>query len=341
VSASTVGGPLSPRTALLHWMAAHPPEFDVQALDRDGEPPTAWQERLRTRLWELLGGRSEPPRPELEVDAEVRQEDGFSVRRLTYAVEPGVRAAAWLLTPDPGRRRPGGVLALHGHGRGKDDALGPGPDGSGREYGGFAAEFARRGLLVLCPDARGFGERADPAGTGCHVLGLASLLLGRSLVAQRLHDDLVALGLLRALSGSTRLAAVGLSEGGKRALWLGAMDERVTVTVVSGYFTRVRREIEAWDRLRGWDICNAVPGLLAVADLPELAALCAPRALCLDWGRADGLYTPDAVEEAAAAVAAAYERLGAAERFRFHVHEGGHRFGGEPVLDWVVAQLGR
>jgi len=322
---------LSPRAALAQWMAAHPPEFD---LGRSEGGLADWQGQLRERLWVLLGGRVDQVKPDLRLDVPTAGE-GFSVRRVTYTTEPGVRAAALLLTPDPGRRRPGGVLALHGHGGGKDDPLAAG------SYGAFAAETARRGYLTLVPDARGFGERAD-ARRGCAIVGLSSLLLGRPIAGQRCHDDIAALSLLRALSGSRRLGVVGLSEGGKRTLLVAALDERVTVAVVSGYFTRVRAEITEWDRLAGWDICNAIPGLAALADLPEVAALCIPRALCVDWGRQDGgLYTPAAVEEAAAAVAAAYAREGVAERFHLHAFDGDHRFGGAPVLDWLEAALGQ
>ncbi len=330
--AGSVGATSAPE-AVRAWMEAHPPEF---RLSDTGPSMADWQHRLRERLWPLIGGRIDPgrdlPKPELDLGLpEVA--DGHTRRRITYATEPGIRAAAWLLTPSPDRRRPGAVLALHGHGP-------AGKDGPAAEDG-FATDLARRGFLVLVPEARGFGERSDPSGAGCHITGVASLLLGRPIAAQRLWEDVAALTLLRALAGTHKLAAVGHSEGGRRALMLGALDERVAVTVVSGYFTSIRQEIALWQRLRGWDICNATPGLAAVADLPEVAALCLPRALCVDWGRADQLYTPEAVEQAVGQVSALYRREGLDGRLLTHGHDGGHHFGGAPVLDWVHQQLAR
>ena len=326
----TADGPLSPQAALQLWVETHPPEFRLA----DGFGGAAdWQPKLRERLWQLLGGRVDPardlPKPELQLGT-ARSEDGYSARRLTYVVEAGVRAIALLLTPEPARRRPGGVLALHGHGPGKDLAV-----------SAFGADLARRGFLVLVPEALGFGERADRTGSGCHTLGLASMLLGRPIAAQRLRDDVAALTLLRALAGTHRLAVVGHSEGGRRALLLGALDERASAIAISGYFTAIREEIVRWERLRGWDLCNALPGLLAVADLPELAALCLPRSLCIDWGRHDTLYTPDAVEQATTAVAAFYAGEGLGERCCVHGHDGGHQFGGGAVLDWLERELSR
>ena len=328
---------MAPQVLLAARLAATPPEFALAAVEG---PLPQWQARLRERLWVLLGGRPPQEPPDLRVGPpEMR--DGYALRRVTFrAAAEGGRGAAWLLTPDAGRRRPGGVLALHGHGPGKDGPAGEGSGGGGPAGdGAFGAAMARRGYIVLIPDAFGFGERADPSGRACGIVGLTSLLSGVPVAAQRLRDDAAALSLLRALSGSPRLGVVGHSEGGRRALLLAALDERVSAAVVSGYFTRVRDEISAWDRLAGWDICNALPGLVAVADLPEIAALCVPRALCIDYGRADPLYTPEAVEAGASQVADLYAREGCADRFLAHGTDGPHRFGGAAVLDWLDARL--
>ena len=318
--------PPSPQAALRAWIAAHPAEFGLERAEADFP---AWQARLRERLLVLLGGRSEPRRPELET-GRPQPRDGYVLRRLTFCAEAGpARLSAWLLTPDPGRRRAGALLALHDEGR--DELAGePWPERGGAEA--FGAALARRGQLVLAPDACSGGEQGA---------ALAALLLGRPVAGQHLRDDLAALSLLRALAGSARLGVLGCGEGGRRALLLAALDERVAVAAVSGYFTRLRDEIAAGDRLAAWDPASALPGLAALADLPEVAACCAPRALCIDWGRADGRYTPAAVEAGAAALAAAYAAQGASARLLLHAHAGGAAFGGVEVLDWLQEQLAR
>jgi dienelactone hydrolase len=311
------------------------PEFGLDGMTPAGWPE--WQRRLRERLWGLLGGARGPVPPDLRVGPP-EPDDGFAVRRLEYATEDGVRTSAYLLTPEPARRRPGAVLALHGHGGGKDDVVGRGDRArtAAHRYA-YGAALARRGFLVLAPDARGFGERAGGSERGCHVVALASLWLGRPVAAQRLADDIASLSLLRALGGGPGLAVVGLSEGGRRAAFLAALDERVRVAAVSGYFTTLRREVAAWERLWGWDLCNAVPGLCALADLPELLACCAPRHLWVEVGTEDPLFSPEAVAEGARRLAAAYAAAGVPERFRFHSFAGGHTFSGEPCLDGLSA----
>jgi dienelactone hydrolase len=180
---------------------------------------------------------------------------------------------------------------------------------------------------VLAPDARGFGERAA---SDCYAPGLISLYTGRPIPGQRLWDDMCSLDVLAALPyvDTDRLGCGGLSEGGKRTLFLAALDERVRVAVISGYFTRLRTEIAVWDRLTGWDICNAVPGLLAWADLPDIAALIAPRDLVIENGRQDPLYTLDGVVAGFRQSAATWNLLGVPERIELDLFDGVHEWSG-------------
>ncbi|NBX47134.1 MAG: hypothetical protein EBT22_08085 [Chloroflexi bacterium] len=204
-----------------------------------------------------------------------------------------------------------GIVALHGHGNmlGKELVTGTGADINGatpeelseligRYHSDFGARFARRGYVVITPDALGFGERVADRGAQHHqAMGRVVEYLGYTHTGLRLLDDIRALSILSAWPGvdASRIGVVGLSEGGKRTMFLSAFDERVRTAVVSGYFTTIRQEVEVWNRLGGWDLCNTLPGLLRVADLPEIVALIAPRPLLIQNGRGDPLYTLEAV----------------------------------------------
>jgi hypothetical protein len=132
---------------------------------------------------------------------------------------------------------------------------------------------------------------------------------------------------------ANRCGCGGLSEGGKRALLLAALDDRVQVAVVSGYFTSLRAEIAAWDRLGGWDICNVVPGLLRWADLPDVAALIAPRHLIIESGNMDPLYTLDGVVEAFNRASVAWNALGAGKNIELDLFDGVHEWSGRLCYD--------
>jgi hypothetical protein len=130
-----------------------------------------------------------------------------------------------------------------------------------------------------------------------------------------------------------RCGCGGLSEGGKRALFLAALDDLVQVAVVSGYFTSLRAEVAAWDRLAGWDICNVVPGLLRWADLPDVAALIAPRHLIVESGKRDALYTPKGVVEGFNRAAVAWNALGAGQNIELDLFDGAHEWSGRLCYD--------
>lgn len=328
---------LSVKGALQHWNSVSEPELGLAGVGT--AELTVWRKNLRAKLWELLGGPGEPVDPEPTVIMRT-EEDGFVRSLLHYQTEPGVATSAWLLVPTVAADGPlPGFLALHGHGRGKDDVLGMVLDGDPdavdhvrRVRYDYAVQLARRGYVVLAPDARGFGER----GAGdCHVPGLVSLYQGRCVAGQRLWDDLCSLELLGTLPevDASRLGCGGLSEGGKRTLFLAALDERVRVAVVSGYFTSLRVEISVWDRLASWDVCNAVPGLLRWADLPDVAALVAPRHLVIENGRSDPLYSLEGVVSGFDRAAAVWRKLGVADRVALDLFDGVHEWSGRVSYD--------
>jgi dienelactone hydrolase len=320
------------------------------------DQPTGWAEwrgALRAKVDELLGDippRSGPVRVE---HLERWDEDGYTRDRIAVVSRDGQEIPAYLLTPagdpPPGGRR--AVLCLHGHGRGKDDVVGePGPGMDAERAANrahieqhnydYARRLVRMGFVALAPDARGFGERSDGAegeDHRCYVPGVISLFLGRPITGQRLCDDLSALDYLSSLDGvdGHRIGCAGLSEGGKRTLYLAAMDDRIRAAVISGYFCTLNGAIRDWNKLANWDICNYVPGLLRYADYPDLAALIAPRPLLIENATDDGLYDQDAVQEAVERTARAYAVQEASDRFDVDMFTGGHRWSGAKSFAWM------
>ncbi len=315
---------------------------------------TAWRRDLRGKIAELLGGLPAArggPAAEL---LNRREDDGYVREKIAITGRDGVEIPAYLLTPT-GALPPGGkrraVLCLHGHGNGKSDVVGDPGRGSPEQRAeaaarisahnyDYARQFVKMGFVALAPDARGFGERTEGLGNSeseCIVPGLVSLFLGIPIAGQRLSDDLSAVDYLSSLPGvdPTRIGCVGLSEGGKRTLYLAAMDERIKAAVISGYFSTLTGAIREWSRLENWDICNYVPGLLRYADYPDLAALIAPRPLLVEYGTADDLYDETAVNEALDRTARVYAAQGAADHFDTDIFAGGHKWSGRKSLGWM------
>ena len=314
----------------------------------------SWRCALRGKVDELLGGL---PAARDEISAELlerREEDGYLREKLAIAGRDGVEIPAYLLTPT-GTPPPGGkrraVVCLHGHGNGKNDLVGDPGHGSPEQRAGVAAHIsahnydyarqcARMGFVALAPEARGFGERSENLEnpeSECAIPGLVSLFLGIPIAGQRLRDDLSAVDYLCTLHGvdAARIGCVGLSEGGRRTLYLSAMDDRIKVAVISGYYSTLTGAIREWQRLGNWDICNYVPGLLRYADYPDLAALLAPRPLLVEYATDDDLYDQDAVHEALEITARSYAAQGVSGHFDTDIFTGGHRWSGRKSFAWL------
>ena len=117
-------------------------------------------ERRRARLTELLGPEPEPVPLDVETLESVRC-DGYRRDKIVFDTEDTMSVPAYLLVPD-GREgaEPGAaVLACHGHGPGKSQAVGL--EHTDMPNADYALQLARRGYVVLAPDLRCFGERLD------------------------------------------------------------------------------------------------------------------------------------------------------------------------------------
>ena len=305
----------------------------------------AWQTALSLRLTDLLGGFPAEPTP-LDVQVTDATDEGSYVReRLTFRTEPGLRVPAYLLRPkrQPPERRGAAVLCLHGHGRGKDDVVAVAATPRERQHRvtalayDYGARLAERGYVVLAPDARGFGEWAAADGMTCGWAASSALLLGTTLVGMRVRDAMRAIDLLVGMPDvdPARVGCVGLSWGGTHTMWTAALDGRVAAAVISGAFGRLADSLIESSECA----CQVVPGLLSVADLPDIVSLIAPRPLLLQSGLADQHYTPEVVAEAFVVVRRAYALAGARESVALDQFAGGHVFGTEAAVDWLNGRL--
>jgi dienelactone hydrolase len=318
-----------------------------------------WRQELRARLRQLLGMDTMlgcPLEPRITERVEL---EGYVRERVLLQTEPGVIMPLYVFLPadlGPGERRPA-VIAPHGHG--SAGKLSPGGrrdipvlqetiEQHNYDYG---VQLVRRGFVVFCPDARGFGERRewprqgdDPdfvLGGSCEVLNHMAIPLGQT-VAGMWAWDLVRLAdyaQTRAECDPSRVGCAGLSGGGLQTLWLSALDDRISCAVISGYFYGSKDSLL---RLCNNCSCNYVPHLWEVADVGDIAALIAPRPLLVETGSFDSLNGERGVEnvtEQLAITRRAYELLGVGERLAHDLFEGEHMWHGKEAIPWLVQWL--
>ena len=114
----------------------------------------------------------------------------------------------------------------------------------------------------------------------------------------------------------------GHSGGGTTALWLSALDPRIAVLVASGCFSSFQASILAMEHCE----CNYVPGILALAEMGDLAALLAPRPFCAIQGDKDRIFPIQGALEQFPKVCRAYALHHAAGACQLNIHPGGHAY---------------
>ena len=305
----------------------------------------AWRDRCRERLTALLGANPE----RVPLDLEVRETidcGTYDRQSIVFDAEPGMSVPAFLLVPHE-RVAPGpAVLAQHGHGPGKSEVAGLDDDASreavAEHHGDYGHVLAERGYVVLAPDLRGFGERADwtpPDKYLCDLNLVHAQAAGTSPLAQNLWDLGRALDVLEQhpLVDPERIGMVGLSYGGTATLFLAAHDERIHAAVVSGYFN-------AWRDCHRvpWNLCGSqvLPGMLSEIEHVDLGALVAPRPLLIESGTDDLIFPADAAQREVTRLRAVYDALEVPERLEHDVFEGGHRWNGEKAYPFLAHWLG-
>ena len=111
--------------------------------------------------------------------------------------------------------------------------------------------------------------------------------MGRHLIGYEVQKILSAVDWFKKQDANTRVGVAGYHEGGLLAFYAAAVDKRIDVTLVSGYFTA--RE-KVWDE----PIYRNVWNLLTEFGDAEIASLIAPRALVVEHST-----IPELIDQAA------------------------------------------
>jgi dienelactone hydrolase len=305
-----------------------------------------WRQEFVDALMEGMGGLPSFSLPLDPLITESHQEDGYTRHRLLLRTEPCMSVPCWLLIPDgiaPGEQRRG-MLALHGHGNGKDDVCGLHHDDADKisnievHHYDYARRFAQRGYVVIAPDHRGFGERAMSKDTlwsrdPCNVLLIKTLLFGKNMLMLNIWDAMKCVDYLQSREdvAAERIGAIGLSYGGTMTLFATAFEPRIRAADVICYMNSFQDY-----GLRRSNFCgNQTPStLLSLGEMWDVAISIAPRPLLVESGIQDSGFAIETARMANAKVKAAYELLGLADRFDIDEFDGGHRFSGAKAFDW-------
>ena len=189
-------------------------------------------------------------------------------------------------------------------------------------YKGFGTALAEKGYMVISTDV------------SQHQIYES----GRTLMGERLWDLMRCVDYLISLPqvDRQRIGCAGLSLGGEMAMWLGAMDERISATVSAGILTYI-------DNLylkKGACQCFNFDGLRELVDFPDIFALTAPRPLQCENGLQDNpWFSVSLARPALAEIRQTYADLGQPGNVVLDAHPAGHIIDLPALVDFFDRHL--
>ena len=197
----------------------------------------------------------------------------------------------------------------------------------------IAIQAVRHGWAALVIEQRAFGERAEE-GISCNNRSLCDLLKGQPLTGQRVLDVMRAVDFIESQTDldAERIGCMGNSAGGTVAFYAACVEPRIRLAVVSCSFGT----FESTWLYKQHCACGYLPGLLKVADMPDLAGLIAPRHLMIVAGKQDYLARFDGVQQGYQIAQQCFAASGHPDRVTLLAAEGGHQF--YPELAWPAIQ---
>lgn len=310
-----------------------------------------WRRRFREKLIDLLGGFDYPSRPLSPKIVERKEFKEYVREKVLYWSDRFNLIPAYVLIPKNVDGRLPAVIAMHGHGYGKNDVVGIWEDGEDRVnpisrgyQKDFALSLVRHGFLVIAPEQSGFGERREekdvsmgPSSSSCWWLTLWSLMLGKTTIGRRVWDAIKTIDYLETRNDvdKDRIGMMGISGGGTTTLFTSALDDRIKVTVISGYLNTFRDSILSIKHC----IDNYIPGILKYGEMYDIASLIAPKPLFIESGTKDQIFPIKSTKYAYEKVRKVYEFLGVADRIDSEFFEGRHEICGKKAYKFLKKWL--
>jgi hypothetical protein len=277
----------------------------------------AWQKDVRAKLFELLKlddliqAKSSIPFNAKELSSADKQT--YRVRELEISSTSGRRIRIIVTVPASKSKPVPAVVCIGGHGStlyspydtttiaGKDQRMNR--DGI---YKGFGTVLSEMGYVTISTTVSQHEVYEK----------------GRLLMGERLWDLMRCVDYLQSMPDvdDSRIGCAGLSLGGEMAMWLGAMDERITAVVSAGFLT----EMDQMEH--NHCMCWKFDGLRDLVDFADIYSLIAPRPLQCQNGMLEPpsqFYVPLA-RRAMEEIRMIYRDLSWPENIILDVHDGGH-----------------
>lgn len=308
-----------------HWKIIEEPADKFPAIQK------AMLEEYRQMTGELPDdGTPMKVRSELALENEK-----YSIYRVTIDVRKGVSVYGELMVPQNMVGKRPAVICQHGFGGypNKITGLGMTEDTAYHEYG---RKLAEKGYVVFAPMLLHISPSEEVSRQMRQANAVGMMRLAMPLAkTERVVDFLESLPYVDA----ERIAYYGLSYGGYSAIWMPPLVDRLALTIISGNFNDWRSKITSDEvntsylrhpdeDMYSWNCLNHFTH-------PELIAMMYPRPVCVEFGRRDGITSPEWTAYAWKQTKALRDHLGQTERVVLTEFDGPHEIHGVETFDFL------
>ncbi|MBR2337064.1 MAG: hypothetical protein IKA61_03865 [Clostridia bacterium] len=289
-----------------------------------------WKQKVKQKYIEILGLDNIAQNAcEINIDIEETVEfDEYTRYRYTFESEKGCTVPCYLLIPKLGKEKYPVCVCLQGHTTGFHISIGKKiyeEDDITLQNNTYALDAVKNGFAALCVEQRGMGERTTlrqdrgrALTCGCYFTSMTALLLGRTILGERVWDVSKAIDSLSFFSDKLDLddiSMLGNSGGGTATYYSACFDERIKYAIPSCAVCAFKDSIaEMWHCT-----CNYVPHMAEYFDMGELACLIAPRKLALVNGEIDPIFYIKGTREVYSVIEKIYKKENASENCRLIV----------------------
>lgn len=292
---------------------------------------TEWKKQVQEKYLELLGLHNiEKNACDVAVEIEeVVEKDEYTRYRYIFQSEKGCYVPCYLLIPKTGQQKYPVCICLQGHSTGFHISIGEkkyDEDDASLQTSTFALDAVKNGYAALAIEQRGMGERTTlqsrrgPSRTcGCFYTAMTALMLGRTLIGERVWDVSKGIDSLQYFSERLNLddiTLLGTSGGGTATYYSACYDKRIKIAVPTCAVCTYRHSIgDMWHCS-----CNYIPNIAKYFDMGEFAALIAPRKLLVCNGEIDPIFPLEGGNEVYSTIEKIYKKENAENNCRLVIY---------------------
>ena len=295
----------------------------------------SWKKQIKDKYIELLG-LNEIAKNECELNIEIeeiKEFDSYIRIRYTFTSEKECIVPCYLLIPKNRKIEKLPVcIVLQGHSSGFHISIGEQKYDEDNRWldtqatGLYAIE---NGFAALCIEQRGMGERTTPLDNrgraltcGCYFTAMTALLLGRTIIGERVWDVHKGIDTLSYFEKQYQLdlddiTLIGNSGGGTATYYSACFDSRIKMAVSSCAICTYKDSIA----YRSHCSCNYIPQIAKYMDMGELASLIAPRKLLILNGEIDPIFLLKGTQEVYKVIKTIYQKENAENNVRLVVYK--------------------